>query len=164
MTVISHCPHDVRDLRCVSIKESLDQTGCLGGSLSLNDLVTNGEPAKNSSDSQESNGQDTSDPMHAPRPFHHLALRIGPVPLLGQQPDVCPFEGGRQLAVLGFGVPRRRPFRQPKFGPSSTGLPLLAGQPVPQGVDKIIVRELVILSARSCRLILTRGSLPGRWG
>ena len=30
LAVISHRPHDVRDLRRVRIEDSFDQTGCLG--------------------------------------------------------------------------------------------------------------------------------------
>ena len=56
------------------------------------------------------------------------------------------------MAVLGLGVPERRAFRQPQFRPSSTGFPLLAGQPVPQRVDQVIVGELVVLLARAMRL------------
>jgi len=47
----------------------------MGGSLILDDLATNGNPGKNSS-AQESKGQDTSNPMHTPRPSHHPALRF----------------------------------------------------------------------------------------
>ena len=77
--------------------------------------------------------------MHPPRPLHHPALRLGPVPLPRQQPDVRPFQGGGQMAVLGLGVPERRAFRQPQLRTTSTSFPLLAGQPVPQGVDQVIV-------------------------
>ena len=41
-----------------------------------------------------------------------------------------------------------RAFRQPQFRSSSTRLPLLAGQPVSQGVNQVIVCELVVLPAR----------------
>ncbi len=64
-------------------------------------------------------------------------------------------KGRRQMAVLGLGIPRRRPFRQPQFRPSSSGLTLLAGQPVPQGVDEIVVCELVVLPARCDLLTFT---------
>ena len=67
------------------------------------------------------------------------------------------------MAVLGLGVPERRAFRQPQFRPSSTGLTLLAGQPVPQGVDQIIVCELVVLPARCGLLTFDLTNLPGRW-
>ncbi|HKM51867.1 MAG TPA: hypothetical protein VJY33_00580, partial [Isosphaeraceae bacterium] len=77
---------------CVSVEESLDQPLSMSRLLTLNELPTNGDPGKNPS-SQESKGQDTSDPMHPSRPSHHLALRFGPVLLLGQQPDVRPFKG-----------------------------------------------------------------------
>ena len=129
--------------------------GSLGGLLILDDLATNGDPGKNCP-SQESQGQDASNAMHPPRPLHHPALRLGPVLLLRQQPDVRPFQGGWQVAVLGLGVPRRRPFRQPQFRPPSPGLPLLAGQPVPQGVDQVIVCELVVLPARCGLLTFAR--------
>ena len=40
----------------------------------------------------------------------------------------------------------------------ATRLPLLAGQPVAQGVDQVIVCELVVLPARQGRLTLARGT------
>ena len=51
------------------------------------------------------------------------------------------------MAVLGLGVPERRAFRQPQLRPPSAGFPLLAGQPVPQGVDEIVVGQLVVTPA-----------------
>ena len=100
-------------------------------------LVTNGDPGKNSS-AQESKGQDTSDPMHTTGTLHHPALRIGPVLLLGQQPDVCPLQDRGQMPVLGLGGPQRRAFRQTKLRLPPTGLSLLAGQPVAQGAVALV--------------------------
>ena len=51
------------------------------------------------------------------------------------------------MAVLGPGAPERRTFGQPQLGPAPPGLPLLAGQPVPQGVDQVVVGELVVALA-----------------
>jgi hypothetical protein len=126
-----HRTDDFGDLWCVSVKESLDQPGSLGRLLVLENLPTNANPGKNSS-SQESKGQNTSDPMPSPRPFHHLPLRFRPVPPLYKQADVRPLQGRRQMAVLGPGVSERGTFRQPQLRPSATGLALLASQPVPQ--------------------------------
>ena len=67
-----------------------------------------------------------------------------------------------QMAVLGLGVPERGAFRQPQFRPSSPGFPLLAGQPVPQRVDQIIVSQLVIALARAAVGCSSLGT-PGRW-
>ena len=50
------------------------------------------------------------------------------------------------MPVLGLGIPERRPFRQPQFRTSTAGFPLLAGQPVPQGMDQIVVGQLVVAS------------------
>ena len=58
----------------------------------------------------------------------------------------------------GLAFHERRPFRQPQFRPSSPGLPLLAGQPVSQGVDQIIVCESVVLPARCGLLTFARGA------
>ena len=44
------------------------------------------------------------------------------------------------MAVLGLGVPEREAFRQPQFRPTSPGLLLLAGQPVSQRGNEVIVR------------------------
>ena len=82
--------------------------------------------------------------MHPPGPPHHPALRLSPVLATSQQPDVRPLQHRGQVAVLGLGVPERRAFRQPQFGPAAAGLPLLAGQPVPQRVDQVVVGELVV--------------------
>ena len=67
------------------------------------------------------------------------------------------------MAVLGLGVPRRRSFRQPQFRPSSPGFPLLAGQPVPQGVDQVIVGELVVALRLGSWSADRRRNLRGRW-
>jgi hypothetical protein len=78
--------------------------------------------------------------------------------LLGQQPDVRPFKGGWQVAALGLGVPRRRPLCEPQLRSTAPGFPLLAGQPVPQGMNQVIVCELVVPPARCGRLILLGGT------
>ena len=88
--------------------------------------ATNSDPGKNSR-SQESQSQDASESMHPSRPLHHLALRLGPVLLLGQQPDVRPLQRGGQMAVLGLGVPRA-----PTVPPAAVP-PFLAGSPVACG-------------------------------
>ncbi len=79
------------------------------------------------------------------------------------------------MTVLGLGVPRRRPFRQPQFRSTSPGLPLLACQPVSQGVNQVIVGELVVLPARCGRAdphceepsgsvgVISRNSLSRMW-
>ena len=61
----------------------------------------------------------------------------------------------RQMPVLGLRLPQGGPFRQPQLGPSAARFPLLARQPVAQGVDEVVVRELVIF--------LTRLDLRGRF-
>ena len=53
------------------------------------------------------------------------------------------------MAVLGLGVPERRAFGQPQLGPAPAGLPLLAGQPVAERGDEVVVRQLVVLARRS---------------
>ena len=50
------------------------------------------------------------------------------------------------------------PFRQPQLGPSAARFPLLARQPVAQGVDQVVVRELVVLPARQGRQAVARGT------
>ncbi len=52
----------------------------------------------------------------------------------------------------------RAPFRQPQLGPSAAGFPLLSSQPVAQGVDEVVVGELVVLPAWCRLLAFTRGS------
>ena len=52
------------------------------------------------------------------------------------------------MAVFGFGVPEGKAFCKSQFCPSSTGLFLFARQPVPQGVNQVVVCELVVLPAR----------------
>ena len=53
------------------------------------------------------------------------------------------------MAVFWFGVPQRRAFRQPQLRPAPASFLLLAGQPVPQGVDQVIVSELVVCDRMS---------------
>jgi len=62
------------------------------------------------------------------------------------------------MPVLGLGVPRRRPFCQPQLRSTTTGFPLLTGQPIPQGVNQVIVCKLVALPARRGLLISARGT------
>ncbi len=52
------------------------------------------------------------------------------------------------MAVLGLGIPQGRTLAEPQLRTTPTSFPLLAGQPVPQGVNQVIVRELVVLPAR----------------
>ena len=55
------------------------------------------------------------------------------------------------MAVFWPGVPNRGSIRQEQFGPATPGFLLLAGQPVPQRMNKIIVRQLVAFQARRNR-------------
>ena len=48
------------------------------------------------------------------------------------------------MAVLWLGVPQARAFRQPQLRPAPARFPLLAGQPVSQGVNQVVVGELVV--------------------
>ena len=57
------------------------------------------------------------------------------------------------MTVFGLGVPERRSFRQPQFGSPFPCFPLLAGQPIPQGVDKVVVGELVVTPSRYMRCL-----------
>ena len=84
------------------------------------------------------------------RPARFIIRRCGSV-------QSCLFVSSRMFAhsradgrwrFSGLAFHERRPFRQPQFRPSSPGFPLLAGQPVPQGVDQVIVGR-VGSSARS---------------
>ena len=86
--------------------------------------------------------------MEPAGPLHHGPLGIGPALAIGERADAEPFPERRQVAVLGFGIPQAGAFRQPKFRTTTTRLSLLASQPVSQGVDQVIVRELVVLPAR----------------
>ncbi len=124
-----HRTDDFRDLRCVSVKEPLDQPCCLGGLLILDDPVMNGIPGKNSN-SQDGEGEDTSDCMHTTGTLHHPALRQIPVLLFGQHPDIRPLHEGRQAVVIWLGIPESRELGQSNLGSSSRSFPLLAGKPV----------------------------------
>ena len=53
------------------------------------------------------------------------------------------------MTAFGLGVPERRPFGQPQLGPPPAGLPLLAGQPVADRGDEVVVRQLVVPARRS---------------
>jgi len=44
-------------------------------------------------------------------------------------------------------VPHRRAIGQQQFGPAPESSFLLAGEPVPQGRDQVVVRQLVVLRA-----------------
>ncbi len=83
----------------------------------------------------------------------------------------------RQMPVLGLRLPQGGPFRQPQLGPSAARFPLLARQPVAQGVDEVVVRELVVrvtvtadwMAGQRLPIVLTSCQpsslppLPGRW-
>ena len=62
------------------------------------------------------------------------------------------------MAVLRLGVPERRSFGQPKLSPSSSGLPMFAGQPVTERRDEVIVRQLEVRGARRSSLLLVAGN------
>ena len=73
-------------------------------------------------------------------------------PCGGSGAGCSPTRHRRQVAVLGLGVPERRALGQPQLGPAPAGLALLAGQPVAERVDEVIVGELVVtLAARLAR-------------
>src|SRR5262249_1157646 len=77
-------------------------------------------------------------------PPHHPALRLTPILATSQQPDVGPLQHRGQVPVLRLVVPERGAFRQPQLGPAATGLALLAGQPLTQRVDQVVVGELIV--------------------
>ena len=52
------------------------------------------------------------------------------------------------MAVFWLGVPQAGAFRQFQLRPAPASFLLLAGQPVAQRVNQIVVRELVVLPAR----------------
>ena len=89
--------------------------------------------------SQSKRGSETVQPG---RLGHHHPLRWGPLFRIRQRADAEPFPEGRQMAVFWLGVPQRRAFRQFQLRPAPSSFPLLAGEPVPQGVDQIVVSEL----------------------
>ncbi len=68
------------------------------------------------------------------------------------------------MPVLGLRLPQGGPFRQPQLGPSAARFPLLARQPVAQGVDEVVVRELIVLPARQGRQLTCRLEEPFRVG
>ena len=96
---------------------------------------------------EEQNGQAPHRMIPACLPHHH-PLRRGPVPPPAEQADVGPLPPGGQVAVLRLGIPGRRPLRQPQFGPPPPRLLLLAAQPVPQGMDEIVVQQHEVSAAR----------------
>ena len=50
----------------------------------------------------------------------------------------------RQVPVFPLGVPQGCSFREPQFGPASSGLLLLSGQPLRERGNQIIVGQLVV--------------------
>ena len=96
--------------------------------------------------------------MDAPGLAQHRLLRRGTV-LRRYEPhrrQILPRR--RQVPVLGLRLPQGGPFRQPQLGPSEARFPLFARQPVAQGVDEVVVRELIVLSARQGRQAVARGT------
>ena len=96
------------------------------------------------------------------RPARFIILRCGSVQsffLVSSRMFAHSRADGR-WRFSGLAVPERGAFGQPQFRPSSTRLPLLAGQPVPQGVDQVIVRELVVCarSAVVCLILRVDGT------
>ena len=65
--------------------------------------------------------------VHAAGPPHHLPLRLGPVLLLRQQPDVRPLQHRGQMTVLGLGVSRAPPVRPAAARPGPGGFPAACG-------------------------------------
>ena len=96
--------------------------------------------------------------MESIRPPDHRPLRTRPVLLVRQRTDAQPFSQRRQEAVFGLGVPRRRSIAKFQLRSASTRFFLLAGQPVPQRMHEIVVRQLVEAGGGS------RVEGGGRWG
>ncbi len=119
--------------------------------------ATPGEQAQEDQCGQNAGAVDPS------RSLHHLALRLGPVLLLREQPDVRPLQGGWQVAVLGFGIPEaERSASRSSALPRRVSLCLRVSQSRKEWT-KIIVCEYVVLPARCGLLHLRLASLPGRW-
>ena len=75
--------------------------------------------------------------------MHQGPLRGGPALAFGERADGKPFPECGKLFVLTQGIPARRTFREPELRAPLASFPLLAGQPVPQGGNKVIVGQLV---------------------
>ena len=73
----------------------------------------------------------------------HLSLRFTPVVTARQRADIRILPQGRQVPVLEFRVPQRRPFGQLKFRSAASCLLLFAREPISQGRHQIVVRQLV---------------------
>ena len=112
-------------------------------------LGRNHIPDHESDQQQNRQGAPPADRMDAPGLAQHRLLNRRAV-LRRYEPhrrQILPPR--RQMPVLGLRLPQGGPFRQPQLGPSAARFPLLARQPVPQGVDEVVVGELVVLPARS---------------
>src|SRR5262249_12079584 len=103
-------------------------------------VALNPAPARQSNQNRQIQSPQS---VHAPCPPHHLLLRLGPLALLRQQSDVGPLQHRGQASILGLGRPQRGAIGQTQPGSSTTGLPLLAGQPVAQRVNQVVVGELI---------------------
>src|SRR4051812_42399437 len=80
--------------------------------------------------------------------FHHRALFVAPVSSPGEETNRNPFVQSRKVAGLLPGLPNNYQLSQSQFGPTSPGLPLLAGQPLPERRDEVVVRQLITLAVR----------------
>src|SRR5262249_8945553 len=88
---------------------------------------------------------------------------VGPVFGPGQQADVGPIHERWQKPVFWFGIPEGRSFREPELSSSAPGFLLLAAQPLSQGVNEVIVSQLVVPPGwRSRRLTLAETFRLGR--
>ncbi len=121
-------------------------------------LGRNHIPDHESNHQQNCQGAPPADRMDAPGLAQHRLLNRRAV-LRRHEPhrgQILPPR--RQMPVLGLRLPQGSPFRQPQLGPSAARFPLLARQPVPQGVDEVVVCELIVLSARQGRQAVARGT------
>src|SRR5262249_41375106 len=70
---------------------------------------------------------------------HHLSLRRRPIPLVRQPPESTPLPERRQLPIFRAGVPNGGAIGQQKLAATAARLLLLAGEPIADGWDQIIV-------------------------
>src|SRR5439155_17909555 len=80
----------------------------------------------------------------------HAALRRCAVPGPRPQQDVQPLPPPGQLPTVLFDTPEGDPFGQEELHASVPGLPLLAGQPLPQRRHQVVVRQLVVAGGEWC--------------
>ena len=128
----------------VCVQQSVDQPFGITRVLPLDHLAADQQAGGHTNQEQRCR-QARTDSVVFPRHPHHHTLRPGPA-AGGSQPAGCSGTPTSRASCWfsGLALPQFRPLLQPQFGPAAAGFLLLAGQPLAERGNQVVVRQLVV--------------------